>query len=70
MAHGAAILKVMQLQERVRLARLAYIRAVAAARMEPTSAAWGRLLTAAKNLNEATRDRERGLRPRGEPLGA
>jgi hypothetical protein len=45
----------MELAERVRLARRSYIRAVACARADPSPLAWARLLTAAKNLNEAVR---------------
>jgi hypothetical protein len=45
----------MRLDERVALARLAYIRAVAQVRAKPTQASWARLLTAARNLEHATR---------------
>jgi hypothetical protein len=41
------------------LARHAYQRALAAARVAPTPRRWRKLLTAAKNLRAATRDAER-----------
>jgi hypothetical protein len=49
----------MSPQDRVKLARLSYLRAVALARADSTASTWQRLLTAAKNLLAAERDRER-----------
>jgi hypothetical protein len=51
----------MSPQDRVRLARLSYLRAVALARADSTASTWQRLLTAAKNVLAAERDRERRL---------
>jgi hypothetical protein len=45
--------------DRLHLAQLAYLRAVAVARASSTRATWMRLLTAAKNLTSARRDRGR-----------
>lgn len=51
----------MRVRERLGLAQLAYLRAVAWARAEPTPASWRRLMTAANNLRGAQRDRQREL---------
>jgi hypothetical protein len=59
----------MKLDERVALARLAYIRAVARARTSPTQASWARLLTAARNLEQATRARAAQAPPRSREGG-
>jgi hypothetical protein len=48
----------MRIEERVGLAHLAYHRAVVRARAEATAAAWRGLVTAAKNLRMARRDRD------------
>ncbi len=64
-------LSVMDPADRVKLARLSYIRAVALARVSPSPASWARLLMAARNLNEAVR--EQGQHPgttRDQPSGA
>ena len=53
----------MNLDERTRLARLAYIRAVALVRTNPVAESWARLRAAAQDLNRAT------LGARGEPGG-
>jgi hypothetical protein len=50
---------------RAEFARLAYLRAVADARGEPTPARWSRLLRAAQNLRSAVADREREERAGG-----
>jgi hypothetical protein len=50
----------MRPDERLGLARLSYVRAVAAAREQTTRASWMRLLTASRNLKSATQDREKG----------
>ena len=57
----------MDLDERVKLARLAYIRAVALSRARRDPASWGRVLAAAKSLNEALRERERRAASPGQP---
>ena len=49
----------MRPDERLGLARLAYVRAIELARARSTPTSWGRILTAAKNLDAARRDRER-----------
>lgn len=49
----------MRAHARADFARLAYLRAVAAARAEPTAAHWARLLRAARNLKAALSDRDR-----------
>ncbi len=49
----------MRSDERLGFARQAYQRAVAQARTRSTPRSWVRLLTAAKNLGAAKRDRER-----------
>ena len=43
----------MQAGARLELARQAYVRAIVAARVEPTRNRWGRLLAAARNLRSA-----------------
>ena len=53
----------MRAHARARLARLAYQRALEAARREPTSARWGRLLAAARKLRGALRDQLREASP-------
>jgi hypothetical protein len=53
----------MRAHARAKLARLAYQRALEAARREPTAARWGRLLAAARNLRAALRDRLREASP-------
>jgi hypothetical protein len=50
---------------RAEFARLAYLRAVAAARAEPTPGHWSRLLRAARNLRSAVADHEREQREGG-----
>ena len=53
------------------LARQAYLRAIALARAESTPWSWGRLLTAARNLGAAKRDRERAqATPEARPPGS
>jgi hypothetical protein len=60
----------MRPDERLGLARQAYERAVAVAREDCTPRIWGRLLTAARNLDDAKRDRERERsRPQHRRLG-
>jgi hypothetical protein len=54
----------MRPDQRVELARQAYLRALAAARERPTRRSWLRLLTAARNLRWARRDLELGKPPR------
>lgn len=55
----------MRPHARAELAHGAYLRALAAARADPTPARWARLRTAAGNLREALRDRDRDdARPR------
>jgi hypothetical protein len=49
----------MSPDERVRVARLSYLRAVAAARARSSAYTWRRLLTAARNVHAAVRDRDR-----------
>jgi hypothetical protein len=53
----------MRAHARAKLARLAYQRALEAARREPTAARWARLLAAARNLRAALRDRLREASP-------
>jgi len=53
----------MRAHARAKLARLAYQRALEAARREPTAARWGRLLAAARNLRAALSDRQREASP-------
>jgi hypothetical protein len=53
----------MRAHVRARLARLAYQRALEAARREPTAARWRRLLAAARNLRAALRDQLREAFP-------
>jgi hypothetical protein len=64
----------MRVEERLGLAHLAYERAVGFACEAPTPAAWRRLVTAAKNLRGAERDRESagrgGAGARGPARGA
>ncbi len=50
-------------EERVIVARLSYLRALAAARRRSSRASWRRLLTAARNLAWARQDREKRTRP-------
>jgi hypothetical protein len=59
----------MRIEERLGLAHLAYQRGVVRARRETTPASWRQLLTAARNLRGAERDRER-LRPSTSPARA
>jgi hypothetical protein len=47
----------MRAQARAELAHLAYLRALAAERLDPTPARWARLLSTARNLRDAIRDR-------------
>lgn len=47
----------MRPDERLAVARLAYLQAIDRARAEPDAASWRRLLTAANNLRTAIRDR-------------
>ncbi len=49
----------MRSDERLGLARQAYQRAVTLVRAQSTPTTWGRLLTAARNLDSAKRDRAR-----------
>jgi hypothetical protein len=53
----------MRLDERIRLASLAYEQAIADARSRPTPASWRRLLAAARNLNAARKERQRAAAP-------
>jgi hypothetical protein len=50
----------MRPDERLGLARLAYLRAVTCARVSSTPATWGRVLAAAKNVKASMRELERG----------
>ncbi len=60
----------MDVAERLKVARLAYIRAIALARAHPDPASWARVLAAARNLREAIAD-QRGVHcPDGDPAGA
>jgi hypothetical protein len=54
MSDGMHSVRRMKTEERVRAARLAYIRAVALVRSDPGPVGWARLLTAARELNAAT----------------
>jgi hypothetical protein len=61
----------MNVDQRVRAARLTYMRAVAAARAKPTPAAWARVRAAAHELNAAVRDADAAERSaRIPPQGA
>lgn len=59
----------MRAAERLGLAHLSYLRAIAAARAHSTPGSWRRLVTARTNLDEAKRAhlRERGLHEEASP---
>ena len=58
-ACGCTSLSRMRTYERLGLAREAYARAIALARAVSTPTSWGRVLTAARNLDAARRDQDR-----------
>ena len=61
----------MKVEERIRVARLAYIRAVALVRSDPGPTSWARLLTAGRELNAATRGKvQQSHEPFQPPPGA
>ncbi len=57
----------MRPDERLEVARLAYLRAIRLARACSTPATWRRVLAASRNLGTAIRDREREPVARGTP---